>query len=269
METRTSFFFPPFRLELSSEQLWREDQTIALRPKAFAVLRYLVEFASAVDGVQCAMAVQQALGEKNAELPEAQRMVFRIGLNVGDVVVEGERLYGDGVNIAARLEGLAESGGLCISGTVYDQVKSKVALSYEDLGEQSVKNIAEPVRVYRVRWEAAGDATPAPTPTPPIASSQHPVASSPSVPPAPSTQHPAPLLVGREPELAQLYGWLDKALYGERQLVFVTGEPGIGKTTLVEAFLSGIGQQGTGNGEQTSQKAKGKRQRGTRDWGPE
>src|SRR6202008_1198827 len=82
-----------------------------------------------------------------------QRMEFRIGINVGDVIVEGERIYGDGVNIAARLEGLADGGGLCISGTVYDQVKSKVALGYEYIGEQEVKNITEPVRVYRVRWE--------------------------------------------------------------------------------------------------------------------
>jgi adenylate cyclase len=80
-------------------------------------------------------------------------MEFRIGINLGDVIAEGERLYGDGVNIAARLEGLAEARGLCISGTVYDQVKTKLALGYEDLGAQAVKNIAEPVWVYRVRLE--------------------------------------------------------------------------------------------------------------------
>ena len=79
-------------------------------------------------------------------------MEFRIGINVGDVIVEGERLYGDGVNIAARLEGLAEPGGICISGTVYDQVENKLALGYEYVGEQEVKNIAKPVRVWRVRW---------------------------------------------------------------------------------------------------------------------
>ncbi|MBI3757846.1 MAG: adenylate/guanylate cyclase domain-containing protein, partial [Deltaproteobacteria bacterium] len=81
------------------------------------------------------------------------KMEYRIGINVGDVVVEGERLYGDGVNIAARLESLAEPGGICIAGTVYDQVKSKLALNYADLGVQTVKNIAEPVRVYRVQVE--------------------------------------------------------------------------------------------------------------------
>src|SRR5262249_52121639 len=94
--------------------------------------------------------IQRALQAKNAALPEARKMEYRVGINVGDVIVEGARLYGDGVNIAARLEALAEGGGLCISGTVYDQVENKLSLGYEYLGEQSVKNIAKPVRVYRV-----------------------------------------------------------------------------------------------------------------------
>jgi adenylate cyclase len=110
----------------------------------------LAEFASVVDAVRCAVEIQQELQTKNAELPEHRRMPFRIGINLGDVIVEGERLYGDGVNIAARLESLAIPGGICISGTVYDQVKNKVLLGYEYLGEREVKNIAEPVRVYRV-----------------------------------------------------------------------------------------------------------------------
>ena len=80
-------------------------------------------------------------------------MEFRLGINLGDVVVEGERLYGDGVNIAARLESLAEPGGICISGTVYEHVENKLVLTYEYMGEQTVKNIAKPVRVWRVRWE--------------------------------------------------------------------------------------------------------------------
>jgi class 3 adenylate cyclase/ABC-type glycerol-3-phosphate transport system substrate-binding protein len=113
----------------------------------------LAEFASVVEAVQCAMAIQQELKARNAELPLHRRMEFRIGINLGDVVVEGERLYGDGVNIAARLESLAEPGGLCISGTVYEQIATKLALGYEDLGEQAVKNIGRPVRVYRVQPE--------------------------------------------------------------------------------------------------------------------
>src|SRR5947209_5255428 len=113
----------------------------------------LAEFASAVDAVRCAVEIQQALKERNAELPAQRRMEFRVGINVGDVVVEGEKIYGDGVNIAARLEGLAEGGGICLSGTVYDQIASKLDWEYEYVGEQVVKNIAKPVRVYRVRLE--------------------------------------------------------------------------------------------------------------------
>src|SRR5262245_57754372 len=110
----------------------------------------LAEFASAVDAVHGAVAIQHELKTRNAELPIPRQMEFRIGVNLGDVVVEDGRLYGDGVNIAARIESLAEVGGLCISGKVYEEVKSKVALAYEYLGEQVVKNIAEPVRVWRV-----------------------------------------------------------------------------------------------------------------------
>ena len=118
----------------------------------------LAEFASVMDAVQCAAAIQHELKTRNDSLADERKMEFRIGINLGDVIVDGERIYGDGVNVAARLEGLAEGGGVCISGTVYDQVKTKLALGFEDLGEQGVKNIAEPVRAYRVRLEpeAAG-----------------------------------------------------------------------------------------------------------------
>ena len=110
----------------------------------------LAEFASVVDAVQCAVEIQRELAERNAELPENRKMQFRIGINLGDVVEEEERIYGDGVNIAARMESLAEGGGICISGTVYDHVKNKVKLEYEYIGEQTVKNISEPIAVYRV-----------------------------------------------------------------------------------------------------------------------
>ena len=118
----------------------------------------LAEFASVVDATECAVQVQQELKNRNAELPNDSRMEFRIGINLGDVIEDGERIYGDGVNIAARIESLAEAGGICISGTSYDQVKNKLNLGYKNLGEHSVKNIAEPVRVYRVLTEpeAAG-----------------------------------------------------------------------------------------------------------------
>ena len=110
----------------------------------------LAEFGSVVDAVQCAVEIQNVLKAKNEGLPENRRMVFRIGVNLGDVIQEEERIYGDGVNIAARIEGLADGGGICISGTAYDQIKNKLALGYDYLGEHSVKNISEPVRVYKV-----------------------------------------------------------------------------------------------------------------------
>jgi TolB-like protein/class 3 adenylate cyclase/Flp pilus assembly protein TadD len=110
----------------------------------------LAEFASVVDAVNCAVEIQRELAERNQELPSERRMQFRIGVNLGDVVEEEDRIYGDGVNIAARLESLAEGGGICISRNAYDEVKSKLDLEYEHLGEQEVKNIAEPVRAYRL-----------------------------------------------------------------------------------------------------------------------
>jgi len=110
----------------------------------------LAEFASVVEAVQCAVALQGELRLRNAELPPHRRMEFRIGINLGDVIVEGERIYGDGVNIAARLEALAEPGGVLISQTVHEQVRDKLPLTFEDLGEQQVKNIAEAVRVLKV-----------------------------------------------------------------------------------------------------------------------
>jgi adenylate cyclase len=110
----------------------------------------LAEFGSVVDGVNCAVEIQRELAERNAELAEDRRMRFRIGINLGDVLEEGTRIYGDGVNIAARMESLAEAGGICISSTVYNAVESKIGLEYEFLGEHEVKNIDKPIRAYRV-----------------------------------------------------------------------------------------------------------------------
>jgi adenylate cyclase len=110
----------------------------------------LSEFSSVVDAVQCAVEIHEVIRAKNEELPEDRRMLFRIGVNLGDVIEEGNRIYGDGVNIAARLEGLAEAGGICISGSAHEPIKNKLALGYEYIGEHRVKNIAEPLKVYRV-----------------------------------------------------------------------------------------------------------------------
>src|SRR5713101_5275863 len=119
----------------------------------------LAEFASVVNAVQCAVEIQTTLKTENASLSPQRRMEFRIGVNLGDVMVDGEQIYGDGVNVAARLESLAEPGSICISRTVHENIRNKLPLSYEDLGEQSVKNIVEPVRVFRVLPEAGTSTT--------------------------------------------------------------------------------------------------------------
>jgi adenylate cyclase len=110
----------------------------------------LIEFPSIVDAISCSIEVQQGMRERNADIPPEKRIQFRIGINLGDVIVEGRDLYGDGVNIAARLEGLAEPGGICISHTVLNHARDKIAFEFEDLGEQALKNIVRPVHVYRV-----------------------------------------------------------------------------------------------------------------------
>jgi adenylate cyclase len=118
----------------------------------------VAEFSSPVEAARCAVEIQQKVADSNAGLPDDRRMRFRVGVNLGDVVVEGENLLGDGVNIAARLEALADPDGICISGTIYDQIRRKLDLGYDDLGEQSVKNIPEPVRVYRIQLKPEGTA---------------------------------------------------------------------------------------------------------------
>jgi len=113
----------------------------------------LADFGSVVDAVQCAVAVQKELRARNSELPEDRKMEFRIGINLGDVIEEGDRIYGDGVNIAARLEGLADPGGICISKTAFDHIESKLPYGYDFIGDQTVKNIDKPVGAYRVSME--------------------------------------------------------------------------------------------------------------------
>ena len=111
----------------------------------------LVEFASVVDAVRCAVEVQRGMIERNADVPQGKRVEFRIGINVGDIIIEEDDIFGDGVNIAARLEGLAEPGGICVSGRVEEDVHGRLDAAFEDMGEQQLKNIARLVRVYRVR----------------------------------------------------------------------------------------------------------------------
>src|SRR5712671_3322436 len=128
----------------------------------------LVEFSSVVDATRCAAEIQRTMIDRNADIPEDQRISFRIGINLGDVIVEPEDIFGDGVNIAARLEALAEPGGICISGVVHNQVRDKLPYPFEDMGTQNLKNIDRPVHAYRIRIAAAAPALPtkAPTATP-------------------------------------------------------------------------------------------------------
>jgi TolB-like protein/class 3 adenylate cyclase len=126
----------------------------------------VADFASAVDAVQCAVAVQDAIGRENVDRPAGEQMRFRIGIHVGDIIVQGDNLFGDAVNVAARMEALAEAGGICVSGIVRDYIGTKLPLAFTDLGEQQVKNIAQPIRAYRIgggsRYPAAGAALPLP-----------------------------------------------------------------------------------------------------------
>src|SRR5580658_2933421 len=124
----------------------------------------LVEFASVVDAVRCAVDVQREMALRNAGKPDAKRIEFRIGINLGDIIIDGRDIFGDGVNVAARLEALAEPGGICVSRVVRDQVRDKLAFAFEDMGEQQVKNIARPVRAHRIRIGAPAAAPPAAAP---------------------------------------------------------------------------------------------------------
>jgi TolB-like protein/Flp pilus assembly protein TadD len=136
------------------------DPTVARRRGRLVKLMgdgALVEFASALDAVACAAEVQRGMADRNAEVPEAKRIVFRIGINLGDVIIEGDDLYGEGVNVAARLEGLAKPGGIYLSAKVHDEVRSKLDLAFEDLGRQQLKNIDEPVQVWG--WVVDGPLT--------------------------------------------------------------------------------------------------------------
>src|SRR5205823_7469666 len=117
----------------------------------------LAEFASVVDATRCAAEVQRGMVDREPDLPDERRIQFRIGINLGDVIAESGDIFGDGVNVAARLEALAEPGGICVSGTVRDHIRDKLPYLLEDTGEQSVKNIARPIRVYPLRPKAVAD----------------------------------------------------------------------------------------------------------------
>src|SRR5713226_9472743 len=119
----------------------------------------LLEFPSVVDAVECAVAVQAVMAERNDAIPQDRRMLLRIGINLGDILIEGEDILGDGVNVAARLESIAEPGGICVSCSAYDHVRGKVAVEFADLGEQNLKNIALPIRAYALVREEPSSAS--------------------------------------------------------------------------------------------------------------
>jgi class 3 adenylate cyclase/DNA-binding CsgD family transcriptional regulator len=189
----------------------------------------LVEFASVVDAVRCAVEIQQGMVERNAEVPMDRRIEFRIGINLGDVILDEGDIYGDGVNIAARLEALAEPGEVCISRVVRDQVRDRLHLAFEDRGEQRVKNIARPVHVYRI--PIAGHASP---------TTQQKVEAH---PPETSMAAPADMFVGRQHELEVLRSAFEQACAGHGRIVMLAGEPGIGKTRTAQELANHAAQR--------------------------
>src|SRR5882724_131790 len=120
----------------------------------------LAEFASVVDALRCAIEIQRGMFGANADVPQEKRIEFRVGINVGDVIIDGDDIFGDGVNVAARLEGFAEPGGICVSGRVQEDIRGKLDIGFEDAGEQQLKNIAWPIRVYHVRLTGTASIAP-------------------------------------------------------------------------------------------------------------
>ncbi len=180
----------------------------------------LVEFPSVVDAVRCAVELQQAMAERNADVPAERRIEFRIGINLGDVILDEGDIYGDGVNIAARLEALAEPGEICVSRVVRDQVRDRLDIGFTDGGAQKVKNIARPVHVYRI--PIAGHVSPP--------AQEKGRASVGARPPDAGPAAPADRFVGRQRELEVLRSAFEEACAGHGRIVMLAGEPGIGKT---------------------------------------
>jgi class 3 adenylate cyclase len=193
----------------------------------------LVEFASVVDAVRCAVELQQGMIERNADVPSEKRIEFRIGINLGDVILDEGDIFGDGVNIAARLEALAEPGEICVSLVVHDQVRDRLDIPFENLGEQRVKNIARPVHVYRI--PIPGHVS-APT-------QQKRDAESGTRRPEAFMPAPADPFVGRQRELEVLRGAFEQACSGHGRIVMLAGEPGIGKTRTAQELAGHAAQR--------------------------
>ncbi|MGH0036369.1 MAG: AAA family ATPase [Myxococcota bacterium] len=210
----------------------------------------LAEFPSGVESVRCALAIQEDIASRNRSVPEEARMRFRIGLHLGDVLADAGRLYGDTVNIAARLEAQAPIGGLCVSGAIVEQAQRRLDVAFEDAGELELKNIVRPVRAYRVRTgteEAPGApaaraaaatptaaATPDAAPTPSAAATPDAPATAPPPAPEPGPRRPSERYVGRADLMRELDSLVEATLAGRGAIALLSGEPGIGKTRTAE-----------------------------------
>ncbi len=211
---------------------------------------FLAEFPTVLAAVECAVEIQQQMGSRNKCLANGQPFQFRIGINLGDIIVDAEDIHGDGVNIAARLESIAEAGGVCVSADVYRQVRNKPGFRFEDLGEHSVKNIEAPIQVYsvcgdpaerKVTREAASDPAPADTPGNSADSDFEDMLTNITG----KEQRPATLVVGREAEKKVLAEALLEARRGSGNIALIRGEPGIGKSCLASTFAESVEDEDT------------------------
>jgi class 3 adenylate cyclase len=214
----------------------------------------LVEFASVVDALRCADEIQRGVAEQNINVPQNKRIEFRIGIHVGDIIIEEHDIYGDAVNIAVRLEGIADPGGICISDDARRQIRAKVGLDFDDMGSRALRNITEPVRIWRVRGLATtrdtrttsheqvetGSAPGTPKPDGRQLMGDEQSAPAASVPTDPRSH----LMVGRDAPLQLLDRITQRMLAGQRQVALVTGEAGIGKTAFIQMAVDRLTQHG-------------------------
>ncbi|MBR1282740.1 AAA family ATPase [Bradyrhizobium sp. AUGA SZCCT0177] len=217
----------------------------------------LVEFASVVDAVRCADEIQRGVAERNVNVPQNERIELRIGIHVGDIIIEEHDIYGDAVNIAVRLEGIAEPGGICISEDARRQIRAKVGLDYDDMGSRTLKNITEPIHVWRVRPNGPTTALDGQTAFRELlavrsatgtAESEWPPQSMAGDQNAPAlsvlTDPRSHQMVGRDATLQSLERITQRMLTGQRQIALVTGEAGIGKTAFIEMAVAQLAQHG-------------------------
>ncbi len=211
---------------------------------------FLAEFPTVLAAVECAVDIQRKMESRSQSLVNGLKFQFRIGINLGDVIVDTEDIHGDGVNIAARLESIAEAGGICVSADVYRQVRNKPGFEFEDLGEHSVKNIASPIQVYRITGgpperAAATDLPPDPAPakTPVETAGRDFTDMLENI--AGREQRPATLVVGRQAEKKVLAEALDEARRGSGNIALIRGEPGIGKSCLASTFAESVEDENT------------------------